>query len=69
MQHTRKILMIGAALVAVGAIAYFALSDERQAIHGTAAQSVRTALAERRTIPITVHANGYVTAINTVDVR
>lgn len=69
MQHSRKILVIGAGLIVVGAIAYFALSDERQAMHGAAAQSVRTALAERKTIPITVHANGYVTAINTVDVR
>lgn len=34
-----------------------------------APQMVRTSIAEQKTVPITVFANGYVTAINTVDVR
>ncbi|WP_353152595.1 efflux RND transporter periplasmic adaptor subunit [Herminiimonas fonticola] len=70
MQQTRKYLLIGAGIVVLGAIAYFGLRDtsDRNKKPDNV-QIVKTALAEQKTIAIKVFANGYVTAINTVDVR
>lgn len=70
MQQARKYILIGIGIVVIGAIAYFEIAGDSQVAHRqSAAQSVKTATAEQKTIPVTVHANGYVTAINTVDVR
>ena len=70
MQQTKKYLLIGAAVVVLGGVAYLGLRAPAE--HGKKsdnAQIVKTAIAEQKTIPIRVLANGYVTAINTVDVR
>ncbi len=70
MQQTRKYLLIGAGIVVLGAIAYWGLRDTTVRNNKTDnVQIVKTALAEQKTISIKVFANGYVTAINTVDVR
>src|SRR5690349_13101190 len=70
MQQAKKYILIGAGVVVIVAVAGFELFGGKQALHKpSAAQAVKTALAEQKTIPVTVHANGYVTAINTVDVR
>ncbi|CAL61222.1 putative Secretion protein HlyD [Herminiimonas arsenicoxydans] len=70
MQQKRKYLLIGAGIVVLGLIAYFGLRDtsERNKKPDNI-QIVKTALAEQKTISIKAFANGYVTAINTVDVR
>ena len=63
-------MLIGGALIVIGAMAYFGLAGDREAAQRErTAQSVKTAVAEQKTIPLTIQANGYVTAINTVDVR
>ncbi|RBA23965.1 efflux RND transporter periplasmic adaptor subunit [Herminiimonas fonticola] len=70
MQQTKKYLLIGAAVVVLGGVAYLGLRAPAE--HGKKSdnvQIVKTAIAEQKTIPIKVLANGYVTAINTVDVR
>ncbi len=70
MQQTKKYLLIGAAIVVLGAGAYFGLRGKTEPGKKPASvQIVKTAVAEQKTIAIKAYANGYVTAINTVDVR
>ena len=70
MQQTKKYLLIGAAIVVLGAGAYFGLRGKTEPDKKpTSVQIVKTAVAEQKTIAIKAYANGYVTAINTVDVR
>ncbi|MFC7299725.1 efflux RND transporter periplasmic adaptor subunit [Herminiimonas aquatilis] len=70
MQQTKKYLLIGAAVLVLGGAAYMLLrAPAEQDKKLDNAQIVKTAVAEQKTIPIKVLANGYVTAINTVDVR
>jgi multidrug efflux system membrane fusion protein len=70
MQQAKKTILIGAGVVVIVAVAGFELFGGKQALHQpSSTQAVKTALAEQKTIPVNVHANGYVTAINTVDVR
>lgn len=72
MRASIKYFLILAGLIAAGAGAYFlspgkgepAVKQQRNPV-----QVVKTGLAEKKSIPITIHANGYVVAINTVDVR
>jgi len=68
---SKHYLIVAALLIAAGG-AYFSFHDKSDAsakqAHG-AVLTVRTELTQQKTIPITVQANGYVTAINTVDVR
>ena len=70
MQQTKKYLLIATAVVLLGAVAYLVLRGNTN--HDKKfdnVQIVKTAIAEQKAIPIKVQANGYVTAINTVDVR
>ena len=70
MQQTKKYLLIGAAIAVLGAGAYFGLRGKTEPGKKPASvQIVKTAVAEQKTIAIKAYANGYVTAINTVDVR
>ncbi len=70
MQQTKKYLLIGVAVLALCGAVYLALRPPaEQSKKSDNVQSVKTAMAEQKTIPIKVLANGYVTAINTVDVR
>jgi membrane fusion protein, multidrug efflux system len=67
-----KRLLIGAGIVVVAAGAYFGLRDHADANAGkqrNPVQIVRTALAEKKAIPVTVTANGNVSALNSVEVR
>jgi multidrug efflux system membrane fusion protein len=65
-----KYWLVGTVVVLAGAGAWLALrGDTEQTRQPDPAQVVKTAIAEQKTIPVTVYANGYVTAINTVDVR
>jgi multidrug efflux system membrane fusion protein len=70
MQQTTKYLLIGVAVAVLGGAAYLALRGPAEnGKKSDNVQIVKTAIAEQKTIPIKVLANGYVTAINTVDVR
>lgn len=70
MQQTKKTTLIVVGVAAIAVLAWLTLGAKPEAKKTESAGSVvRTALAEQKTIPITVSANGYVTAINTVDVR
>jgi RND family efflux transporter MFP subunit len=71
MQRTKKNFLIGAGIIINGAALYLGLHGkaDKGKKTGNAAQAVKTAHAEQKTVPITAFANGYVTAINTVDVR
>jgi len=70
MQRTKKAILTGGAIVLIVAGAWWLLRGKaEQAAPSNHAQTVKTAIAEQKSIPITVQANGYVTAINTVDVR
>lgn len=72
MRVTSKYFLVGAGLLLVGGVAFFLLRGkfEQQDPHPrSAAQVVKIARAEKKSIPVTILSNGYVTAINTVDVR
>lgn len=71
MQRTKKFSLIVASVIVIGAALYLGLHGrtDQNKKSGTPPQIVRTTVAEQKTIPITAYANGYVTAINTVDVR
>ncbi|PUA16668.1 efflux RND transporter periplasmic adaptor subunit [Glaciimonas sp. PCH181] len=72
MRVSYKYSLIFAALVILGLAGYFGFGGKfgkSASINEQIAQIVRTSRAEQKTVPITVSANGYVTAINTVDVR
>lgn len=65
-----SLILVGLALA--GSAIYFGIygtSSRSIPLAQQAPQMVRTSLAEQKTVPITLFANGYVTAINTVDVR
>jgi multidrug efflux system membrane fusion protein len=67
-----KHFLIAAAVVAIGLGGYFSLRGKSEASAGqprNPVQIVKTTLAAQKSIPITLYANGYVTAIQTVDVR
>jgi multidrug efflux system membrane fusion protein len=63
-------IVIGLGVVAVGV--WYGFADKASSLHGAraqTAQTVKTTHAKQQAMPITVYANGYVTALNTVDVR
>ncbi|MES2537510.1 MAG: efflux RND transporter periplasmic adaptor subunit [Pseudomonadota bacterium] len=72
MRLTRKHFFIAAGVLLLGIGAYFGLqgkSDTAAKQPRNPVQVIKSGLAEQKSIPITVHANGYVTALQTVDVR
>lgn len=73
MRATRRHLLIAAGLLITAAMAgYFGLHGEAQPIAKqprNPVQTIRSELAKQTAVPIMVYSNGYVTAINTVDVR
>lgn len=65
-------IYLGVALLIAAVAAYLfwpKQEDEGAKRARTTVQTVKTALAQKKTIPITLHANGYVVAFNTVEVR
>lgn len=68
-----KYVLITAAVVVLGAgAAYYAMVSALQPVARKAhdaVQAVRTVAAEQKSIPIAITVNGYVVAVNTVDVR
>lgn len=72
MQSTIKKTLIGVVVLAVCAGAYFILqpsAGKNAAQPQVPVQVIKSAVAEQKSIAVTLRANGYVTAINTVDVR
>jgi RND family efflux transporter MFP subunit len=76
MQTSRKNVLIAVilALLAVAAAAYYFLRPNPEQAQSakqprSQAQVIRSGVAERKAVPITVYSNGYVTAMNTVEVR
>lgn len=72
MRLTFKHVLIAAGAVALAAGGYYATTSGKKPVTNSArdvAQTVKTAVAVQKSIPITVTVNGNVTAINTVDVR
>lgn len=72
MRVSYKYSLILAGLALIGSASYFGFRGKPSGtapVSEQAPQMVRTSIAEQKTVPITVFANGYVTAINTVDVR
>lgn len=72
MRATRKHVLIGAGLLIAAALGYVGWSGKAETTAQqarTPVQIVKTGVTEKKSIPLTVNANGYVTAINTVDVR
>ena len=72
MRSFTKSVLIGVVVAGVAAGVYVKLGnrqDANTAKNRNPVQTVRTAIAERKSIPVTVLANGYVTALNSVDVR
>lgn len=70
MQRTKNIFIVAGVIVLASALAFsFFSKTEKTGKTKQSAQTVRTTMAEKKAIPITVQINGYVTAINTVDVR
>lgn len=69
---TRKKILVGAIILLAIVGAYFLSQgkpDSQSKKPRVVTQAVKTALAQKKAIPVTVRANGYVTAINTVEVR
>lgn len=66
-----KPFIVAAVVLAAGAGAYYwqSKSDADSKKSRNPAQVVKSSAAERKAVPVLVSANGYVTAINTVDVR
>jgi RND family efflux transporter MFP subunit len=72
MRSTSKYLIVGVGLLIAGVGTYFGMTNKTASNEQkprNPVQTVKTAIAEKKSIPLTVQANGYVTAINTVDVR
>jgi multidrug efflux system membrane fusion protein len=72
MQVRRKPLFTGIAIIIAAAAVYLLWPKQDETAGKPARNSVQTVkigIAEKKTIPITIHANGYVTAFNTVEVR
>jgi RND family efflux transporter MFP subunit len=72
MHARRKHFFLGLAILIIGVAVYLFWpkqinSDKQQA--RASVQTIKTGLAEKKAIPITIHANGYVVALNTVEVR
>lgn len=69
---TRKKILIGAIILLAIVGAYFLSQgkpDPQAKKPRVVTQAVKTVLAQKKAIPVTIRANGYVTAINTVEVR
>lgn len=60
-------IVLAVIVVGIFAFRYFLSPAAKRDRDGT--QTVKTVLAEKKTIPVTIRTNGYVTAIKTVDVR
>ena len=72
MRLTFKYLFISAAVVALGVGTYLALRPKTESAvpkMRNPVQTVKTVIAEQKSIPLTLNVNGNVSAINTVDVR
>jgi RND family efflux transporter MFP subunit len=71
MRVTRKTLLAAIALLLiVGGGAWYFLTPKQDAGKGRSqVQTVKTGLAVQKPIPVTIRSNGYVVALNTVDVR
>jgi RND family efflux transporter MFP subunit len=71
MQVTFKkiVIIIGALAIAGGA--FFSLQKAEPAVKPSrnAAQVIKSGVAERKSVPITIYSNGYVSALYTVEVR
>lgn len=71
MRSSAKLSITVVAVCVIALIVWFTWGNkaQHQQSRGQSAQAVSTTLAKIQTMPITVYANGYVTALNTVDVR
>lgn len=72
MRLTFKHLFISTAVVALGAGTYLAMRPKTESAVPKVrnpVQTVKTVIAEQKSIPVTINVNGNVSAINTVDVR
>lgn len=72
MRLTFKHLLISAAVIALGAGTYLAMRPKTESAVPKVrnpVQTVKTVIAEQKSIPLTINVNGNVSAINTVDVR
>jgi RND family efflux transporter MFP subunit len=70
MPATRKIVPAAAGLLIVGAVAWTFWPKQDASKQGrTQVQTVKTAVAEQKPIPVTIRSNGYVVALHTVEVR
>jgi len=74
MHPTAKGFLVAVVVAALAGGAWYATRDQQDAKNNAGrqrnqVQTVRTALAEKKPIPISVTANGSVTAFNTVEVR
>lgn len=67
-----KLSVTIAGICVLALITGYAFKDKSASQHasrGQSAQAVKTIVAQQQSMPITVHANAFVTALNTVDVR
>lgn len=70
MQRTSKHILIGIGVLAIGAILYFQFFHKSDAPRrADNVQTIHSAVAEKKSIPLTVQANGYVSSITLVEVR
>lgn len=72
MRLPAKLSVTIAGICVLALIAGYAFNDQSASQHaarGQSVQTVKTTVAQQQSMPITVHANGFVTALNTVDVR
>lgn len=71
MRSSAKLSITVVAVCVIALIVWFTWGNkaQHQQSRDQSAQAVSTTLAKTQTMPITVYANGYVTALNTVDVR
>ena len=65
----RVVVLVILGMCSAGVAWYFAKSQKIKKPKAETIQVVKTALANQQTMPINLFANGYVTAINTVDIR
>ncbi|NDP58515.1 MAG: efflux RND transporter periplasmic adaptor subunit [Oxalobacteraceae bacterium] len=72
MQRNLKNILVGIVVIGACGVGYFLYSTKSpvaKKLKADMTQVVRTTIATRQAMPINLLANGYVTAINTVDVR
>ncbi len=69
MRRTLKYILIGSGLVAAGGYFFLQGKAESNKAPRNPVQVVKTGLAEKKSIPITVNANGYVAALDAVEVH